>query len=393
MTSHRLYAVSLLACLLYGCGGPTTPAAQRAQRASMATGDILVGAAWPWEARKSLLYSQGMEMALDEVNGGVGVGGRHIKLVKEDDHETVDKGRAVAQKLSGNPDIVAVIGHLESYITVPAAAIYDTAGILLVAPTSTDPALTEQGYKLVVRTTFNDKQVGANMATVAGARGYHHLAIYYMGDRYGISQANAFEETFSRNGGVVVDRRSYDAGETTNARPLGDLLDDWKSRGLDAVFIAGEAAQAALLMAEARRKGLHLPLLGGDAVGTPDLFGVDDKAVEGATVASAFHPDDRRPEVQRFRKAFEARYHRVPDTAAALAYDSVQVLTEGMRKANSSVPGRVRDALRAMPPWPGVTGSFSFADTGDLVARPLTIVVAHGGRFVFSANGTTSRTD
>lgn len=391
MKSQRLCVVAAVALLGSGCGPSRNPAEQRSDRAAAATGEILVGAAWPWEARKNFLYSQGLEMALDEVNAEGGVGGRRIRILKEDDQETVDQGRAIAQKLCANPDVVAVIGHLESYITVPAAPIYDLAGVVLVAPTSTDPALTEQAYKLVVRTTFSDKQVGEHMAGVAIARGYKRMAIYYMRDRYGRSQANAFEETFARKSGTVADRQSYDASEAANARPIGELLDDWKGRDLDGVFIAGEAPQAALVMAEARRRRLRLPVLGGDAMGTPDLFGIDDQAVEGATIASAFHPDDPRSEVQKFRKGFEARYKRAPDTSAALAYDSLRVLVEGMRKANSSAPLKVRDGLQAMRAWPGVTGAFSFADSGDLATRPLTLVVAHAGRFAFFSNSVTHR--
>ncbi|MGH9347393.1 MAG: hypothetical protein ACRD26_09020 [Vicinamibacterales bacterium] len=43
------------------------------------------------------------------------------------------------------------------------------------------------------------------MADVAISRGYRRIAIYYMRERYGRSQANAFEETFSRRGGTVAD--------------------------------------------------------------------------------------------------------------------------------------------------------------------------------------------
>src|SRR5262245_6960656 len=376
---------------LMACGGPANPGQERAALASKATGDIVVGAAWPWQARQNLLYGHGMDMAVDEVNAKGGINGRRLRIVREDDGETVDQGRVVAQRLAANPEVVAVIGHLESYITNPAAAIYDLAGVLLVAPTATDPELTEQGYHMVFRTTFTDKQIGSEMARVASARGYKRMAIYYIRNRYGRGLANAFEETFNAGGGVVVDRQSYDPNEAANGRPIGALLDDWKTRELQALFIAGEAPQAALVIAEARRKGMNLPVLGGDAMGTPELFASGGKSVDGATIASPFHPDDPRPEVQQFDVAFKKRYGQRPDTAAALAYDSVRILAEGMGKAGSSVPEKVARALHGLNAGPGVTGRFSFAESGDLRSHALVTIVARDGRFAFVSNGTGDR--
>lgn len=384
----RRHAITVLLAAAVGvglasCGGPKTPAEQRAAQADRAA-EILVGAAWPWEARRNLLYSQGMDMALDEINGAGGIGGRRMLIIREDDHENVDEGLAVAQRFVANPGVVAVIGHLESFVTVPAAAVYNLGGLVLIAPTATDPRLTEQGYKLVFRMTFNDKHIGGQMARIAAARRYRRVAIYYMRDDYGRGMANAFEETFTELGGSVIDRRSYDAADVENNRSVGGIVDDWKERSLDALFIAGEAPQAAILMAEARRKGLRLPLLGGDALGTPELFRPDPAAVDGATIAAPFHPDDPRPKAQAFRTAFERRYGRPPDAAAALAYDSVQVLAEAMRRAHSSAPDQVRAALHTLAAWPGVTASFTFSDSGDLVGRQITMIETRAGRFMFS---------
>jgi branched-chain amino acid transport system substrate-binding protein len=381
----QLKTVAWVLCALWltSCGGPKTPAEERARRTEAATGEILIGAAWPWETRQNLLYWQGMQMALDEANAAGGLNGRRIRILREDDRETVDQGRAVAQKLAANPDVVAVIGHMQSYVTVPAAAIYDLAGVLLLAPTATDPALTEQSYKLVFRTTFTDKQVGRQMAQVALARGYRRLAIYYMRDRYGRSLANAFEETFAQGGGDIVARQSYDPNEGTSGGQIEQMVDDWRQRDLRAMFIAGEAPQAALVVETARRRGLDVPVLGGDALGTPELFARGAAAVEGVLLAMPFHPDDPRPEVRQFNAEFSKRFGTRPDTAAALAYDTLRLLVDAMRRAKSPAPTSVATALRATSAWSGVTGRFAFDASGDLVSHPLLTVVAKNGRFAF----------
>src|ERR1700750_1136015 len=117
MPSPRPALLCLAAALaLAACTGSDEPTAQRAKRAEHGTGPVVVGAAWPWEARKNVLYAQGMELAVDELNQGGGVLGRPLSILKADDHENVDEGRLIAQQFGSNPDVVAVIGHLQSYV-------------------------------------------------------------------------------------------------------------------------------------------------------------------------------------------------------------------------------------------------------------------------------------
>ena len=165
MRVQRILSIVVLAVLAVGgaaaCGGQSARDA-RVARVAGQSGDIVIGGAWPWEARQAALYAQGMDLAVDEVNAAGGIRGRRLRIQREDDHESVDGGRLVAQRLAANPDVVAVIGHMQSYVTLPAAAIYEQAGLVLIAPASTDPALTRQGYQHVFRAIFTDTQVGGD---------------------------------------------------------------------------------------------------------------------------------------------------------------------------------------------------------------------------------------
>ena len=91
-------AVALLAIALpAACRPSASPAAARVARAERGEGNIIIGVAWPWAARREVRYAEGLEMAVDEINSAGGVRGRHITLRKEDDHESVDEGELVAQ--------------------------------------------------------------------------------------------------------------------------------------------------------------------------------------------------------------------------------------------------------------------------------------------------------
>jgi branched-chain amino acid transport system substrate-binding protein len=375
--------VTLSSSLLAACEGMRAPRDERKLRAARPTGDVVIGAAWPWERRKNLQYRNGMQLAVDEVNSAGGVLRRPLRLVLDDDDESVDRGRLVAQRFSSNPDVMAVIGHLQSYVSEPAAAIYDAAGLVFIAPTSTGSSLTTQGYRRVFRTIFTDRETGEQMAEYAARRGYARLAIYYTRTVYGREIANAFEERGSELGLAVVVRQSFDPNVETVGLTNSSLLTDWRGRDLDAIFIASDGGAAGAFIAQARRIGIKAPVLGADAVGTPELFASDARSVEGTVIAAPFHPDESREGVRRFVSAFEARYGKPPDASAALAYDAVRVLAHGMTTAGTVDPDRVADALRHCEQCPGVTGPFTFNDHGDLVGRSVLKVVARSGRLEF----------
>jgi branched-chain amino acid transport system substrate-binding protein len=293
----------------------------------------------------------------------------------------VDRGRIVAQELGRNPDVVAVIGHLQSYVTVSAAPIYDLSGLLLVSATSTTPDLTRKGYGRVFRTVFNDIDVGLQLAQYAHGRGYRRMVIYYARDEYGRELANAFEEQLVARGGQVVNRESFDPNLTANPVAAEQTVNAWTNWEFDAVFIAGQDAQSALLIKELRRRGIDVPVLGSDALATPAFLETGGAAVEGTVIASAFHPEAPDAEVRAFNQAFTKRYGAEPDAGAALGYDAVRVIAQAMREAQSTEPDKVASAMRGLRGFRGVTGAFEFDESGNLVGTPIRKVVVRDGAF------------
>ncbi|HWK90295.1 MAG TPA: ABC transporter substrate-binding protein, partial [Longimicrobium sp.] len=340
--------------------------------------------AWPWEARKEVRFGEGVDLAVEQVNAAGGVGGRRLRIERHDDQESVNEGRLVAQRIAQDPRVMAVIGHLQSYVSVPAASVYDLGGLLQLSPASTDAGLTSGSFPRVFRGTFTDADVGRAMADYAARRGYRRIAIYYVRTGYGRALANAFEERAVADGLAIVARASYDAGQGSgDARSLAPTLREWPQLDLDAVFLAGEVPLAGALIRQMRELGIRAPVLGGDAMSSPALITVGGPAVEGTVVASSFHPREPRPEVRRFVAEFRARYGVDPDPGSALGYDAVRLLAHAMARAGTAAPAQVAAALHGVRGWPGVTGAFTFDEHGNLSGRRSLKMVVRGGRFEY----------
>ena len=134
---------------------------------SPAHAEVRIGAATPLTGRVAWLGEQlerGVAMAVAELNEAGGLLGEPIELIIADDFCDGEQGVAAARKLIAD-GVVFVAGHLCSGAAIPASALYQEAGIVMISPSATNPKLTEQGFGNVFRVVKRDSE----QARLAGA--------------------------------------------------------------------------------------------------------------------------------------------------------------------------------------------------------------------------------
>lgn len=377
-------AILILLILLLSCGYFREISEERAYQAKKGKGDILIGIAGPWEWMKKerILLWQGIGMAVDEINRNGGVLGRRFSILKEDNKSSVTTGRIVAQRFAENVNVVAVIGHFNSYVCVPVSSIYEFSGLIMISPTATSPKLTQQGFKRIFRTVPNDNDIGREMADYAARKGYRKILIYYVNNAYGLGLANAFERRVDEIENMeIVDRKPYDPASEKEFKPV---LRNWRDHmQFDCIFLVGEVPPAEKIISLARELGIKVPIFGGDGLDDDDLLAIGKKAVEGTVVASFFDPHNPRPEAKRFITNFKERYGVLPDAYAAQGYDAVRLLSQAIQRAGTTVPDKIAVALRSTKDWPGVAGNYTFDDNGDDISRSIVKKIVRNGAFHF----------
>lgn len=394
MKSRMILLMLVLPLFALSCGSSTDVKQERAYRAERANGDIVIAAvaSWPFDEAMRGLCWQGIEMAADEINAAGGVLGRKVRILKKDDGGTVRSARLAAQEVADNPDVVAVIGHLLSDITMAVSITYSYNDVLFMAPFTTSFELTHQkGFRYIFRCIQSDEKIGRQLAEYAVQQGYKRVMAYFGNSTYGLNLANAFEKHAARLGCFVVDRLSYDY--TADAVFFRKDLYNWKKNyTFDAIFLAGTIPQAPIFIREARAMGINVPIFSGPALDSPLLATLAGSSAEGVVTLTAYSPGDTQPEVPVFNKAFENRYNAVPDQYAAQAYDAVKLLAFAMQKAGSTVPGKVAQTLYNIKDWVGVTGVHTFDDNGDVVSKPMDFQVIRNGKFEFLKPETDDKT-
>lgn len=321
-------------------------------------------------------------LAVEHVNASGGINGRPLVLIEMDDHGNPDSAIAVAAALRASP-AVAVIGHLWSTTTIAAAPVYGSATVALplVTPSSSSPEVSWLGDH-VFRACPSDDAHGAALADWARqALAAQRAGILYLNDDYGRGVRQAFEARFAMRGGTVVGSFPYlEAGRDATAY-LDRLV---REDSLDAILLAGYPEDAAEILGQLRRRGITVPVLGGDA-----LEGVESAGplAEGVLISAAWYPEGRTAAVREFLDSYAAAFPDtpVPNQPAAGTWDVVHLLAAVLRTTNGT-RATMRAALATvgtgMPAFEGVTGPIAFDERGDLAQSRITMTVVRNGQLV-----------
>ncbi|MFM0059142.1 branched-chain amino acid ABC transporter substrate-binding protein [Paraburkholderia phytofirmans] len=313
----------------------------------------------------------GARLAVDEINTqGLTIDGHKIQLEldAQDDAADPKTGTAVAEKFVDD-HVVAVVGHLNSGVSIPASKIYSDAGILEISPSSTNPGYTQQGFKTTYRVVATDAQQGpalANYATkVLNAK---RIAIVDDSSVYGKGLADEFAKTVQASGAKVVAR------ETTNDRAteFQAVLRKIKRVQPDVIMFGGMDATGGPFTKQAAALGIRAKILGGDGVCTDKVGELAGTAVQNLVCSEAGLALSKMDKGADFEKKYVDRFHTPVQIYAPFTYDAVYVIVDAMKRANSIEAPKV---LAAMPStdYNGVIGHIAFDDKGDLKEGAITL--------------------
>jgi branched-chain amino acid transport system substrate-binding protein len=305
-----------------------------------------------------LRYFQALRFASEQVNARGGVLGRPVELIFLDNGGTPLGSRdAAVQALEAG--VSAVLGGLLSSHAMGMAPVLQAAGMPLLTVGATNPAVTEVGA-YIFRICYTDEFQGALLARLVGEelRKGTAAVVFQSGDTYSMGLAEIFTHHYRRSGGQVV----YEGAYLKSASDFTDIVEQLMALAPDAVVVPGYAREAALLIRQARNRGVAAVFAGADGWGD-QMLDYGGEAVEGSYRIDHWHQDVSHPGSRAFVEAFiHSPYQDGPTiySASALAYDAFNLLIDAMGRAGSAEPAAIRDALAATRDFQGITGNIRF---------------------------------
>ena len=162
------------------------------------------------------------KLAAQEINAAGGVFGQDIVLVDADTGTIEATGVESANTLIDVEGVSAIVGAASSGVTLPIAeSVTGPAGILMISPSSTSPALTEVADNdFLFRSTISDAAQGVVLAELAIELGFTSVCTFFVNTAYGEGLADQFKETFEALGGTVPSAVPHEQEQTSYVSEL-----------------------------------------------------------------------------------------------------------------------------------------------------------------------------
>ena len=387
MNKFALAAIAVaVAAGLAACGKKEEPkaAAPAAAPAPAAAAEMVVkiGHVGPTSGQIAHLgkdNENGAKLAIEEANAkGIMVDGKKVKfeLLTEDDAADGKQATQVAQKLM-DAKVVGVVGHLNSGTSIPASAIYNTAGVAQISPSATNPKLTNQGFKGVFRMVANDVAQGTAIGNYAvKGMGGKKIAIIDDKTAYGVGLADETEKAVKAAGSAIVIREAL-ANE--KEQDFKGVLTKVKAKNPDVIVFGGMDAQAGPMLKQMKALGIKAKFISGDGSQSAELIKLGGDASEGSYATTAGLPKEKMPQGAAFYDKFKAKFNADVQVYAPFTYDATNVLIAAIAKVGTD-PAKIIDAVKATS-MDGVTGKIAFDDKGDIKDGAVTVFMVKGGKW------------
>lgn len=342
--------------------------------------EILLGAIGPLTgaaADYGITATNGLKLAVAEVNANGGVLGKQVKLLDiMDDENDTTKAVNGYNKLTGQ-GMDVLWGPVTSKPAISVAQKAAKDNMPMVAPTATASAVTEAGGN-VFRACFLDPTQGEAVAQYSKEKlGMNNVAVLYdITDDYSIGLAEAFKGKAEALGMTVTAYESFSAGDTDFKSQLVKI----GATNPEGLFVPSYYNTNALIAIQAVGLGMtDVRFMGGD--GWDGVLGVLEgssaSAADGAVFSSHFFAGSDDADVKSFVEAYKAEYGSEPTSFAALGYDAAKILFAAIEKAGSTDRAAVVAALGEVE-YTGVTGSIHYEGSGDPVKDISMLTVEDG---------------
>jgi branched-chain amino acid transport system substrate-binding protein len=320
----------------------------------------------------------GAEIARDWINEKGGVLGQKIELVIYDDQNKPEQAVPIANKLIGQDKVVAAVSGSYSAPTRAAAAVFQTAGIPYVSAYGVHPDITSGGNWAFRGVTLGGPQGRGAAKFISTKFPKAKVSMLTMNNDFGQSIADGFKEDFAKDGLTLIKEYTFGLGE----RQFGPIIASVKADNPDVIYAIGYYFVGGPLVAQLRAAGLKQPIVGAQAFDSMKLMEIAKDAATGVFVVGGMDRLRKTPpDLQPFEAEFKKRAGYETEAVAANCYSSVMLLADAIKRAGSTDPKKIRDALAATKDFPMLTGTLGYFNSIGEMYMPLEVTVVKDGTF------------
>ncbi len=322
--------------------------------------DLSAGTAqWGTDAVK------GSKLLVKEVNAAGGILGRKVDLVIYDCKVSPTEGVKTYTRLANEDRVCAVYGSLVSNIGLAVSPVAEKLKVPVVARCM-DERVTTPDFKiedpenpgrvnpyffLLQPSSYQQSYMIAGFA-IDELKLNTFAMLYTPSNSYSYMLAKGFEYYVKKRGKKMVGGFEFQAGDLDYKAQLTKV----KALNPDGLYIPNYVPENANAAKQAKELGIKSTFLGNNS-----WFEPMDK-VAGVAADGGFFPlnvsrDD--PSLQVFIDKYKKEYNELPRLHSFSGWDDVGFILEAIKKAKSTEPQKIRDAMATTTKYEGVIGTIN----------------------------------
>ena len=317
--------------------------------------------------------SEGAKLAVEQINATGGINGKMVELVIYDDQAKPAQAIPIANKLIGKDKVVVGVSGSYSGPTRSAAGVFQEAKIPYISAYAIHPDITRAG-DYVFRTSFLGAIQGrAGAMLIGNILGKKRVVMITLQNDFGKSLAKGFKEVAGKYGIEIINEYQYSIKD----RLFGSIVAKVKADNPDALYASGYYFTAGPLVSQLRAAGVTVPIIGQEGYDSQKFIEIAGEAAEGVIITTSLDRDSSEPETRRFIEEFEKKAGFKTDMVAASGHTAIIVVCEAMKKAGTTDPKAIRDAIAATD-LKVSTGTIKFNKLGEVMKAVQNQVVKDG---------------
>ncbi len=275
----------------------------------------------------------GMLLAMEEINAGGGIHGRHIKLVVEDTGYDPRRAVLATQKLLTRDEVFMVAGALGTPTVLASMPLVLREGLPHVFPL-TAAEQTYQPFDRLKFALFPTYYQGMRSATkwMVENRSKSRFCVLYQDDEFGLNNVRGVREQLAETDLETVAETTYKRGATDFSSQIARL----RTADCDLVMLGTIIRETVGAMAEARKIGWDVDFLVSQGGYAPEVAALGGPAVEGLYAVGLTpipYYDDAEPAVQEWMTRYKDRFGIDANIQAVAGYSVLNMVALGLENA------------------------------------------------------------
>ena len=322
--------------------------------------------------------SNGVNLGIAQIGTAIVSTGVKLELLPFDDKSQPEVGTSNAKKIITDPEVLCVVGHLNSGVALAALPDYSNANLLMISPANTNPRITDSGYANAFRVVGRDDLQGPIGARFANET-LKAKSVFILHDKtdYGQGVAEFFRQESERLGLKVLGFEG-----TEEKSDFSSILTTIQAANPDLIYFGGLFGQAGPLLRQARERGITTKFLGPDGLDSSVLAKLAGNALSDTYYTTVAAPVSTFPNAAQFALDYQTKFNGVATPFSAQAFDATGFCAASILKAAIEAKGKptraqVVAAMKSLPTLDGITATYTFNPQGD--PNPATY-------YIFAAN-------